>query len=80
MTSAETWLAHRDVDRLVLVGVSTESCISATAVDAYARDLRGVLVEDATASTEWQLYDQTLERLQDHYRQEVRSVAEVFFG
>ena len=79
-TDLETWLAHRDVDRLVLAGVSTESCIAATAVDAYARDLHVVVVEDATASTEWQLYDETLERLQDQYRQEVRSVAETFFG
>jgi nicotinamidase-related amidase len=74
-----TWLADREVDRVMLTGVSTESCISATAVDAYARDLRVVLAEDATASIEWQLHDQALQRLHKQYRQEVRPVAEISF-
>ncbi len=79
-THLETWLANRDVDRLVLAGVSTESCIAATAIDAYARDLRVVLVEDATASIERQLHDRTLQRLHEQYRQEVRSAAEISFA
>jgi nicotinamidase-related amidase len=78
-TDLGAWLAEREVDRLVLAGVSTESCIAATAIDAYARDLRVVLVEDATASIERQLHDQTLERLHAQYRQEVRSVAGISF-
>jgi nicotinamidase-related amidase len=78
-TDLDRWLVDREVDRLVLAGVSTESCIAATAVDAYAHDLRVVLVEDATASIEWQLHDQTLERLHEQYRQEVRSTAEISF-
>ena len=63
----------------MLAGVSTESCVAATAIDAYARDLRVVLVEDATASIDWQLHDQTLERLHEQYRQEVCSAAEISF-
>ena len=78
-TDLLAWLFDRDVDRLVLAGVSTESCIAATAVDAYARDLRVVLVEDATASIERQLHHQTLERQHEQYRQEVRSEAEISF-
>ena len=78
-TDLAAWLADREVDRLVLAGVSTESCIAATAIDAYARDLRVVLVEDATASIEWRLHDQSLERLHEQYRQEVRSTAEISF-
>lgn len=78
-TDLDRWLVDREVDRLVLAGVSTESCIAATAVDAYAHDLRVVLVEDATASIEWRLHDQTLERLHEQYRQEVRSTAEICF-
>jgi nicotinamidase-related amidase len=73
------WLRERDVDRLVLAGVSTESCIAATATDAYARDLRVVLVADATASVEWRLHDEALERLQKQYRQEVLSARDVRF-
>ena len=78
-TDLDAWLAHRSVDRLVLAGVSTESCIAATATEAYALDLRVVLVEDATASVAWELHDQTLERLRGQYRQEVVSTADVSF-
>ena len=78
-TELADWLGERNVDRLVLAGVSTESCIAATATDAYARDLRVVLVEDATASVQWRLHDQTLERLHQQYRQDVVSAADVRF-
>jgi nicotinamidase-related amidase len=72
-------LRERKVDRLVLTGVSTESCIAATATDAYARDLRVTLVEDATASVEWRLHDETLARLEKQYRQPVVSAQDVRF-
>jgi nicotinamidase-related amidase len=78
-TDLDRWLRDRDVTRLVLAGVSTESCIAATATDAYAHDLRVVLVEDATASVEKRLHDRTLERLHQQYRQEVASAGEVRF-
>ena len=78
-TELASWLRERGVDRLVLAGVSTESCIAATATDAYAHDLRVVLVEDATASVEWRLHDEALERLQKQYRQEVVSARDVRF-
>ena len=79
-TDLHRWLRERDVTRLVLAGVSTESCIAATATDAYAHDLRVVLVEDATASVEKRLHDQTLERLHQQYRQDVVSAGAVRFG
>jgi nicotinamidase-related amidase len=77
-TDLDGWLRERSVARLVLAGVSTESCIAATATDAYAHDLRVVLVEDATASVEKRLHDQTLERLHAQYRQEVVAADRVF--
>ena len=79
-TDLGPWLQDRDVSRLVLAGVSTESCIAATATDAYAHDLRVSLVEDATASVEKRLHDQTLERLHQQYRHDVVSAAQVRFG
>ncbi len=78
-TDLHLWLRERAVHRLVLAGVSTESCIAATATDAYAHDLRAVLVEDATASIEKRLHDQTLERLRQQYRQDVVSADDVRF-
>ena len=78
-TGLATWLDERGVDRLVLAGVSTESCIAATATEAYARDLEVVLVEDATASIEWRLHDETLDRLKKQYRQDVVPARDVRF-
>lgn len=78
-TDLLAWLRERDVDRLVLAGVSTESCIAATATDAYAHDFRVTLVADATASVEWERHDQTLERLAQQYRHEVANAADVLF-
>ncbi len=47
-------LARHRVDHVVLCGVSTESCIAATATEAYVRDLHVTLVEDATGSVDTQ--------------------------
>jgi len=73
-------LQEAGVERVVLCGVSTESCIAATATEAYARDLRVTLVEDGTASIEWEQHDQTLARLKEQYRQDVVSAADIDFG
>lgn len=64
-------LRQHQVDRLVLCGVSTESCIAATATEAYARDLRVTLVRDATASVDARQHDRTLALLAAQYRQEL---------
>src|SRR4051794_12063187 len=71
-TDLEEVLARHDVDRLVLTGVSTESCIVATATDAYARNQPVVVVRDGTASVQEELHEQVLDRLQQQYRQEVQ--------
>lgn len=79
-TDLERLLADAGVERLVVCGVSTESCIAATSTDAYARDLRVTLVEDGTASIEWKQHDQTLARLQEQYRQDVVKAADLEFA
>lgn len=70
-------LRELGVGHVVLCGVSTESCVSASAVDAFAHDLRVTLVEDATASIDRDLHRHTLGRLSEQYRQEVVSTDEV---
>jgi nicotinamidase-related amidase len=65
------------VHHLVLCGVSTESCIAATAIEAFAHDLGVTMVRDATASVDRELHDDTLAQLADRYRQEVLDAAEV---
>ena len=68
-TGLAALLRAKGVTELVLAGVSTESCIFQTAADAYAHDLRVVLVADATASADAVEHARTLARLRDQYRQ-----------
>ncbi len=68
------------VDTLALCGVHTESCVAASAADAFAHDLRVLLVEDATASGEPELHGPTLDRLGQQYRQRRVSTAELLGG
>lgn len=70
-TDLEQQLRDSGVESFLLCGVSTESCISATAVDAYARDLAVALVRDGTASVRWDLHDHTIDSLREQYRQPV---------
>jgi nicotinamidase-related amidase len=79
-TDLQQRLEEAGIERLVLCGVSTESCIAATATDAYAHDFRVTLVEDGTASVKWEQHDETLARLNEHYRQEIVSAADVTFS
>lgn len=76
-TDLERRLRGLGVRRLVLCGVSTESCIAATARDAFARDFEVVLVSDGTASVSWDEHDHTLAMLQQQHRQEVLTADEV---
>jgi nicotinamidase-related amidase len=78
-TELAGWLSARGVEQVVLAGVSTESCVAATATDAYANDLRVTLVQDATASIDPGLHAQTLERLRAQYRQKVQRESQVSF-
>ena len=77
----ETDLAERlrraGIGHVVLCGVSTESCIAASARDAFALDLGATLVSDATASVDWSEHDHTLSMLRTQHRQDVVTGAEV---
>jgi nicotinamidase-related amidase len=68
-TSLGDVLARERVEAFLLCGVSTESCVAATAADAYARDLCVGVVLDATASVRWDLHDHTVDSLREQYRQ-----------
>ena len=70
-------LREQGVERVALVGISTESCVAATAADAFAHDLRVIVVSDATAAITWSLHDDALERLRKQYNQEVLTSEEV---
>ncbi|MFW6773870.1 cysteine hydrolase family protein [Nocardioides sp. CPCC 205120] len=70
-------LHERGIDRLLLCGISTESCIGATALDAYSHDFETVLVADAIASPSQDSHVRTLDHLGRSYRQPGVGVADV---
>ncbi|WP_169799235.1 cysteine hydrolase family protein [Nocardioides jensenii] len=61
-------LRERHVDLLIVCGVSTHTCVSATATDAYAHDLHVVLAEDAIASHRPDLHQPWLDMLCEEFR------------
>ena len=78
-TELEDLLTSRGIESIALAGVSTESCIATTAADAYARDLRVVLVDEAVASVDPELNRRTQEQLEQQYRQPTVPLAQVEF-
>ena len=66
-------LKHRNIETIVLAGVSTHTCIFQTAADAYAHNVRVVLAEDAIASHDPQLHTVALDLLKQEYRQSTLS-------
>ena len=79
-TGLENLLSSRGVGSIAFAGVSTESCIATTAADAYARDIRVVLVVLAIASVDPDLDRRTLEQLEQQYRQPTVALEEIEFG
>ncbi len=78
-TELEDLLSARGITTLALAGVSTESCIATTAADAYARDLRVILVDEAVASVDPDLNRRTQEQLEQQYRQPTVALGDVAF-
>jgi nicotinamidase-related amidase len=76
-TDLEARLRNLGVDRLVLAGVSTHSCIALTAAGAYARDLEVILAKDAIASHLPQMHQPSLDVLKAEYRQSALSNGEI---
>lgn len=62
-------LKGKGVENLVLLGVSTHSCVFLTAADAYAHNFRVLLAKDAIASHDPSYHESTLALLQQEYRQ-----------
>lgn len=62
-TELEALLENLGVTSLVMAGVRTDFCVESTARDAFFRDLRVVVVADATASYRANLHDNSLEVL-----------------
>ncbi len=70
-------LRDRDIDALVLAGVSTEACLALTAASAYAHDLRVSLAAGAVASADRRAHVRALAWLKEQYRQELTAPADL---
>lgn len=70
-TTLHAELDRLGVDRLVLCGVSTHSCVSLTAIEAFDHDLRVAVARDAISSDNAALSRAMLEFLEDEKRQPI---------
>jgi nicotinamidase-related amidase len=64
-TAFDTLLAYLNARTLVLAGLSTDSCILATAIDADMRDLHVVVAEDCVAAMSPERHERALEHLRE---------------
>lgn len=67
-TDLERVLRDLEARALIMIGVSTHTCVLLTAAHAFALDLEVVLVRDAIASHRPELHEITLDTLRDEYR------------
>jgi nicotinamidase-related amidase len=74
-TNLAELLHSNQVEKLVLLGVSTHGCVLQTAADAYAHNFRVVLARDAIATHDPTYHHAVLELLQQEYRQKCLSNA-----
>jgi nicotinamidase-related amidase len=59
-TGIDQVLRNMGITGLIFTGVATNACVAATAEDAGDRGYRGIIVEDATASTNLILHESAL--------------------
>jgi nicotinamidase-related amidase len=76
-TPLEILLKHLGAQRLILTGVSTNSCIVFTANDAYMRDLTLVVPQDCVAACNDREHQFALEQMKFMLKADVRPSAEL---
>ena len=63
-TNLELLLRGLDVRTVLVVGVLTNQCVAATSKDAYYRDIKPIVVEEATGTTMPHLHAPAIEMIQ----------------
>ena len=79
-TPLELLLKHFGAERLILAGVSTNSCVLFTANDAYMRDMELVVPQDCVAACNAQEHNFAMEQIKNMLKAEVRPSAEIDFS
>ena len=76
-TPLELLLKHFGSERLILTGVSTNSCVLFTANDAYMRDLAILVPEDCVAACDSREHTFAIEHMKCMLKADVRPSAEI---
>ncbi len=79
-TPLELLLKHLGAERLILTGVSTNSCVLFTANDAYMRDLEVMVPRDCVAACNAEEQNFALAQMKTMLKADVRPAAEIDFG
>lgn len=61
----DTWLQQRDIDSVTIVGIATDHCVRATALDAAENDYAVRVVTDLTVGVNPAKIEETLEELRE---------------
>ncbi len=76
-TPLEVLLKHLGAERLILTGVSTNSCVLFTANDAYMRDLQLAVPQDCIAACDRKEHDFALEQMKSMLKAEIKPSTEL---
>ncbi|HEX2780944.1 MAG TPA: isochorismatase family cysteine hydrolase [Gemmatimonadaceae bacterium] len=79
-TALDTLLSYLGARTLVLTGLTTDSCILATAIDADMRDFHVVVPEDCVAALAPERHERTLAHLREVLEVDVPPGAEIDFA
>lgn len=63
--SLDDWLRENDIDDLVIVGIATEHCVRATALDAVNAGYNTTVLRNFVAGIDEDAIEETLEELED---------------
>lgn len=76
-TPLELLLKHLGTQRLILTGVSTNSCVLFTANDAYMRDLQLAVPQDCVAACNCREHEFAMEQIESMLKADTRPAAEI---
>jgi nicotinamidase-related amidase len=79
-TPLELLLKHLGAERLILTGVSTNSCVLFTAGDAYMRDLKLAVPQDCVAACNEKEHQFAIDQMQDMLKADITPSANVDFS
>jgi nicotinamidase-related amidase len=79
-TPLDLLLKHLGAQRLILTGVSTNSCVLFTAADAYMRDLELIVPDDCAAACNAHEHNTALEQMKCMLKADVSPSTEINFN